>query len=132
MMMRGVERLWMNGRRDSLLSCRRLIACAGLALLSTGCVQQPVEPAQTADPSIEPVTGISKSALAGVMGLSGITGEHQFGIFFYPDKIDKAQLSAAPARLCASRGWRLLSAEDKPLQHPEEMPGVRQLVVRCS
>lgn len=63
-------------------------------------------------------------------GMGGITLSGVPNILFYKaETTDKAQLKAAPARICAGSG--VTSVEDKPLEHPEEMPGVRKLVVNC-
>ena len=86
--------------------------------------------AQAAD-EIEPVSGISTDALAAIMGIPDGGTEKLYGIFYFPDKIDPMQLAAAPERICKSRGLSLASAEDQPLEHESEMPGVRKFMVRC-
>ncbi|WP_170551636.1 hypothetical protein [Ruegeria atlantica] len=103
-------------------------------LLLQGCVS---EHGSTVDQSavigneqpagIEPISGIDKKALATVIGIGS-----QIGVFYYPDKIDRKQLDAAPARLCAERGAKVYEIEDADLHHPEELPGARHLVVRCT
>ena len=80
---------------------------------------------------IEPVSGISRSALVAIMGIPDGGDEKLYGIFYVADKIDPAQLAAAPERICASRGLSLISARDLPLEHESEMPGVKKYMVRC-
>jgi hypothetical protein len=104
----------------------------GAACLSSffllGCVSETStkEAPKPVDSSIEPVSGISKDALAAVMAIGP-----QVGIFFYPDKIDPAQKAAAPAKVCAAQKRKVDSFKDVPLVHQEEMPGARHLVVYC-
>lgn len=80
-------------------------------------------------------TGVSAENIAAYSptgaGMGGIVMAGMPNILFYKaDTIDPAQLKAAPAHICAGNG--VASAEDKPLEHPEEMPGVRKLVVACN
>ena len=101
------------------------LACAVLfGLVATASTAE-----DTAD--IEPVSGISKSALVAIMGIPDGGDEKLYGIFYIADKIDPAQLAAAPERICASRGLSLISARDLPLEHESEMPGVKKYMVRC-
>jgi hypothetical protein len=86
-------------------------------------------PATSSD--IEPVSGIRKDSLVGIQGIGDSGGEMLYGVFYVAKTANPAELKAAPARICASRGYKLVSAEDKPLEHPEELPGVRKLMVRC-
>lgn len=65
------------------------------------------------------------------MGIPDLGNEKLYGIFYLPAVASKAQLAAAPARICKSRGLTLISAEDKSLEHESEMPGARKLIVRC-
>lgn len=106
------------------------------AALLTACVEPAATPPASPPASqptsdIEPVTGISKSALVAVQGMPDLGGETVYGVFYLVDRIDRLQLAAAPDTLCRNRGGRLISAEDKALEHPSQMPGTRKLVVRC-
>lgn len=76
----------------------------------------------------EPQSGIATEALVAV---SYMGAEKFFVVFYLPAQIDAKQKAAAPARLCASRGLKVGEIEDKPLEHPSEMPGAQKLVVRC-
>ncbi len=113
----------------------RAATFAALTALLTGCMATTsppaAEPQATVDPKLEPVTGISTDALLAVIGSPDLDNEMLYSIFYQAAKADPAQLAAAPARLCKARGLRLISAEDKTLDHPQEAPGARKLVVRC-
>jgi hypothetical protein len=78
---------------------------------------------------VEPQSGIATDALVAV---SYMGSEKFFVVFYLPAKIDAKQKAAAPARLCASRRLKVGEVEDKPLEHPDEMPGAQKLVVRCT
>ena len=111
-----------------------LILPLAATLLLQGCASEldtSVERSSEADDGqsavTEPVSGIDKEALAAIIGLGS-----QVGVFYYPDKIDRRQLSAAPVKLCEARGAKVVEVEDTDLRHPEEWPGARHLVVRCS
>jgi hypothetical protein len=114
----------------------RALAILALLLPLAACVETspavtPTSPAATPDPNVEPVSGISRDALVGIASMPDLGNELLIGVFYNQAKIDPAQLAAAPARICKSRGRTLKSAEDKPLEHPSELPGTRKLVVRC-
>ncbi len=113
--------------------------CAGMAAITclvalSGCVTAPSrsnpETAPSAD--IGAATGINPAALVGAGKMLDSDNVSLFGIFYLPAKTSPAQIAAAPALLCTSRGQRLLSSADKPLEHPSEMPGARKLMVRCN
>ena len=83
---------------------------AAAALLSA-CVEPAATPpaappASQPSSDIEPVTGISKSALVAVQGMPDLGGETLYGVFYLEDRIDRAQLAAAPEALCRNRGGR--------------------------
>lgn len=104
-----------------------LLALAGC--VETGSPGPEAKPAAAAG-KIEPNTGMSESALVAVQGFpDGDTT--LYGIFYQQARADQAQLKAAPAKLCASRGKTLVFAEDAALEHPGTLPGVRKLMVRC-
>ena len=103
---------------------------AGLMLTITACA--PTLPTAPATPGVDPLSGISNDALAGVAGMTDLGDTPLFIVVYYPSKVDPAQLAAAPARICKSRGRTLASAEEKPLEHASEIPGTRKLVVRCN
>jgi hypothetical protein len=104
-----------------------LVLAAAIAL--SGCVAPaPQQIASTAAPAFDPSSGIATDALVAV---SYLGSEKFFVVFYLPAKIDAAQKAAAPAKMCASQGLRVKEVEDKPLEHPEELPGTMKLVVRC-
>ncbi len=79
-------------------------------------------------------TGVSAENIVAYSATGEGVGGIVFGgvpniLFYKTATTDKAQLKAAPARICAKQG--VASAEDKPLEHPDQMPGVRKLVVQC-
>jgi hypothetical protein len=78
---------------------------------------------------VEPQSGIATDA---VLAVSYMGSERFFVVFYLPTRIDAKEEAAAPAKPCASRGLKVAKVEDKPLEHPEEMPGTRKLVVRCT
>ncbi|WP_299506577.1 hypothetical protein [Cypionkella sp.] len=85
----------------------------------------------TVSSSVEAASGIDRSALLAIQGISDGGGQMLYDVFYYAQNINRAQLDAAPARICAFYGKNLVSAEDKALEHPDTMPGVRKLMVRC-
>jgi hypothetical protein len=101
--------------------------------LLAACVERapPGAVVETADAAagVEPQSGIAKDALVAV---SYMKSEKFFVVFYRPAKINAKQKADAPTRLCDSRGLKLASVEDKPLEHPSEMPGTQKLVVRCT
>lgn len=103
------------------------------ALLLSACVEgtAPVQPEPIADSAIEPATGIAKSSLLIVQSLGSSIGPGTYAIVYFPDKIDRAQLRAAPARLCAARGKTLVSARDRASEPRHSLPGTRLTLVTC-
>lgn len=103
--------------------------------LAAGCVPGPGAPPQVsaapAASDTEPVSGISRNALAAIVGMSDGGKELLYNVLYYPAEADRAQLAAAPARICRSRGKSVISAEDRSLEHASEFPGTRKLVIRC-
>jgi hypothetical protein len=106
----------------ALLALVSLSACVETTAPGTATV------AAATPKGIEPVSGIATDALVAV---SYMGSERFFVVFYEPGKINSAQKAAAPEKLCASRGLKVSAVEDKPLEHPEEMPGAMKLVVRC-
>ncbi|RCW80811.1 hypothetical protein [Paracoccus lutimaris] len=98
-------------------------------VLLAGCVTSTGNGA-TSSGQIDPDTGISRDALVRV-GAMADGDTTLYGIFYQQDRIDRAQLKAAPARLCAAKKQTLVSGEDKALEHPDQLPGLRKLLVRC-
>lgn len=109
----------------------RILPLIALPLM-TACVDTTAHGVTTDDMAavagVEPQSGIATEALAAI---SYMGSEKFFVVFYLPAKIDPKQKAAAPARLCASRGLTVSAVEDKPLEHPSEMPGTQKLVVRC-
>jgi hypothetical protein len=103
-----------------------LIAFVGLSACVAATPGQSTAPITAG--GVEPVSGINTDALVAVTYLGS---ERFFVVFYLPEKISAAQKAAAPAKLCASQGLRVSAVEDKPLEHPREMPGAMKLVVRC-
>lgn len=107
------------------------------ALVLSGCVEGGATskaPPDAAMSAAEAATGVSAENIvaysANGAGMGGIIIGGVPNILFYnAATTDPAQLKAAPARICADRG--VASADDMELEHPEEMPGVRKLVVQC-
>ena len=103
----------------------------------TGCVPSGTGTSPAADDDmrrVEAATGVSAENIVAYSatgaGIGGIILDGVPNMLFYKAATtDKAQLKAAPARICAGKG--VASAEDLALEHPEQMPGVRKLVVRC-
>ncbi len=81
--------------------------------------------------SVEAASGIDRSALLAIQSISDGGGQMLSGVFYYAQDVNRIQLDAAPARICAFYGKNLVSAEDKALEHPDSMPGIRKLMVRC-
>ena len=79
---------------------------------------------------IEQETGISNDAIFELMRTSDRNGTI-YTIFYWQDQIDAAQLKAAPAKLCTAKNSKLALAKDLPLRHPNAIPGLRKLMVRC-
>lgn len=109
-----------------------------LAMLTvSGCVQPGADRSAAADAATrqaEAATGVSADNIVAYSatgaGMGGIVMSGVPNILFYKAaSTDKAQLKAAPARICAGRG--VAAAEDKALEHPDQLPGVRKLVVKC-
>ncbi len=107
-----------------------IFAAASLALLGCESVPVPAPTAVAEQPTpaanIEPNSGMNRESISAIMGI-----ENKIVVFFVAANADPAQLAAAPAKLCASRGLRLVSAEIKDLEHPASMPGIRKLVATC-
>lgn len=104
----------------------KTISVIAAGLLLVGCT----DPGTQSASGLDPDTGIAKRTLVQTMGIAD-GGETLYGIFYREDGADPAQIKAAPAKLCAAKQSTLISAEEKPLEHPEELPGVRKLMVRC-
>lgn len=108
-----------------------------LTILSVLAVAGCVQSAGKIDPALaeaEALTGVSAANIvaysANGAGIGGLVIRGVPNILFYKvATIDKAQLKAAPARICGTRG--VASVEDKALEHPDKMPGVRKLAVNC-
>lgn len=110
-----------------------LLAAAATALIGCETLPEPqaAAPAGTAETpavsaDIDPASGMNLDSIVAIS-----TIENKVVVFFVAARADQAQLSAAPAKLCAARGMRLASFEVKNLEHPETMPGVRKLVATC-
>ena len=106
-------------------------------LMVAGCVQSGASGPGRVDPALaaaETATGVSAANIvaysANGAGIGGLVIAGLPNILFYKvATTDAAQLKAAPARICGTRG--VASAEDQSLEHPDQMPGVRKLVVNC-
>jgi hypothetical protein len=102
-----------------------------LALLAISACVAPE--AQQADVPVAASGTGSVSGIAGeaLIAESYLASEKFFVLLYLPAKISAAQKAAAPERLCASKGLQVSEVEDKPLEHPGELPGAMKLVVRC-
>ncbi|GHC18633.1 MULTISPECIES: hypothetical protein [Gemmobacter] len=114
----------------------RFLTMATLASVAlAGCVTSgPTTGARNGMAAAEAATGVSAANIvaysANGAGIGGLVIQGVPNVLFYKAaSTDKAQLKAAPARICGTRG--VASAEDRALEHPEQMPGVRKLVVSC-
>jgi hypothetical protein len=115
----------------------RLFLLSALGLTIAGCVSEtavpnnPAAQAQTTNGKIEPVTGLPFDALVAAVGIPDLGNEMLYTIIYLPGKVAATQLAVAPARVCATRGRKLISSEKKALEHPSEIPGTMKLVFRC-
>lgn len=115
----------------------KLHALALLAAISLpACVQTGAEKAARPDPAMvaaEAATGVSAENIVAYsgngVGLGVVIAGLPDILFYKSATTDKAQLKAAPARICGGRG--VAAAQDMDLEHPEQLPGVRKLVVTC-
>ncbi|MDR0808935.1 MAG: hypothetical protein LBE86_07395 [Gemmobacter sp.] len=126
------------GERQSKGEDLRLQITTVLAMPAvSGCVQPGADRQAQADAATrqaEAATGVSADNIvaysANGAGMGGFVLSGVPNILFYKAaSTDKSQLKAAPARICAGRG--VASAEDKALEHSDQLPGVRKLVVKC-
>jgi len=107
-----------------------ILTVAAFALI--GCETVPTSaPTETnatpvSSANVEPNSGMNHDSISAIMGI-----ENKIVVFFIAANANPAQLTAAPAKLCASRGLQLVSSEIKDLEHPESMPGIRKLVATC-
>jgi len=110
---------------------RAKFAAAIFAASLTGCVANTSpETAAPASVEVEPVTGIANDALMGVEGMHVGEGLWVYAILYRRDRIDQAQLAAAPQRICSSRNMSFILSRHEPMNDPD-IPGVDRVMVRC-
>lgn len=106
-----------------------LAVALGLAACTAGTGLSPVQPAPPSAPA-SPLGGLPLDAVIAFAEMDD-GSEDLLVTMFWAGKASSAQLAAAPAGQCAARRQKLVSQEVKALEHPEELPGARKLVVRC-
>lgn len=96
-------------------------------LMAAGCVATEPGAQRAVTAPIDAETGLPSAAL---VSRGGVDDKRM--IFYRRDAISTAQLAAAPARICAAQNKRVLDSRTRPPVHPDQLPGVTILIVRCA
>lgn len=87
---------------------------------------------RSVDGPLDQSSGMPKSAVAAIISMRDTGHTRLTVVFYFPEKVGDAQLAAAPSKVCRSQGLKLISSEEKTLEHSSsQFSGAKKLVVRC-